>query len=83
VSGTADVTADGGKRAALGPGDVFGEIAMLAAGHRTASVVATSPMRVIALFKRDVEALEQEAPEVVKRLRSLANERRDAKLDPT
>jgi CRP-like cAMP-binding protein len=56
---------------------------MLAAGHRTASVVATSPMRVIALFKRDVEALEQEAPEIVKRLRSLANERRDARLDRT
>ena len=54
LSGTADVIADGAKRAVLGPGDVFGEIAMLAAGHRTASVVATSRMTLIALFNDGV-----------------------------
>lgn len=81
-SGTAEVSADGEKRGTLGPGDVFGEIAVLAAGHRTASVVATSPMRLIALFKRDVWALEQQSPQAAERLRSLALERRDSRLDP-
>jgi CRP-like cAMP-binding protein len=74
LSGTAEVIADGAKRATLGPGD-FGEIAVLAAGHRTASMVATAPMRLIALF---AEALEERSPEVAVRLRELANGRRRA-----
>jgi CRP-like cAMP-binding protein len=75
LSGTAEVIADGAKRATLGPGDVFGEIAVLAAGHRTASVVATAPMRLIALF---TDALEERSPEVAARLRELARGRRGA-----
>ena len=59
-SGTAEVSADGETRATVGPGDVFGEIAVMASGRRTASVVATSPMRLVAFFKRDVWALEQQ-----------------------
>jgi len=79
-SGTADVTADGRKLRTLGPGDVFGEIAVLASGRRTASVVATSPMRLIALFKPAVWALEQRAPQAAERLRALIAERRAADL---
>ena len=75
-SGTADVTADGVQLRTLGPGDVFGEIALIASGRRTASVVATSPMKLIALFKRDVWALEKNAPEAATRLRALIAERR-------
>ena len=75
-SGTADVTADGAQLGTLGPGDVFGEIALIASGRRTASVVATSPMKLIALFKRDVWALEQKAPEAATRLRELVASRR-------
>ena len=75
-SGTADVSADGAHLRTLGPGDVFGEIALIASGRRTASVVATSPMKLIALFKRDVWALEQKAPEAATRLRELVASRR-------
>jgi CRP-like cAMP-binding protein len=75
-SGTADVSADGAQLRTLGPGDVFGEIALIASGRRTASVVATSPMKLIALFKRDVWALEQKAPEAATRLRELVASRR-------
>ena len=75
-SGTAEVTSDGKKLGTLGPGDVFGEIAVLASGRRTATVVATSPMRLIALFKPQVWALERKAPVAAERLRSLIAERR-------
>ena len=82
TSGTADVIADGARRAVLGPVDVFGEIAVLAAGHRTASVVATSPMTLIALFTDGVAALERQSPEAAARLRELAMGRRGTRLDP-
>jgi CRP-like cAMP-binding protein len=75
-SGTADVTADGEHLRSLGPGDVFGEIAIISSGRRTASVTATSPMRLIAFFKRDVWALEKRSPEAVGRLRELIADRR-------
>jgi CRP/FNR family cyclic AMP-dependent transcriptional regulator len=74
-SGTADVSSDGNLLRTLGPGDVFGEIAILASGRRTASVVATTPMRLITLFKRDVWALERDCPGVAERLRALIAER--------
>jgi CRP-like cAMP-binding protein len=74
-SGTADVTRDGTTMRTLGPGDVFGEIAVLASGRRTASVTATSPMELITLFNRDVWALERECPGVAERLRTLIAER--------
>lgn len=76
--GTAEVTADGTTLRTLGPGDVFGEIAVLASGRRTATVVASEPMRLIALFKRDVWALEQRDPAAAASLRALVAERRAA-----
>jgi CPA1 family monovalent cation:H+ antiporter len=75
--GTADVLRDGNVHAIVGPGDVVGEIAVLASGRRTASVVATSSMRLLALFKRDVWGLERKAPEASKRLQAVLDGRRD------
>jgi CRP-like cAMP-binding protein len=75
-SGTVEVTADGERLATLGPGDVFGEMAVVAAGIRMATVVATSPVRLIAMLKRDVWALEQRSPETAARLRELLVSRR-------
>jgi CRP/FNR family cyclic AMP-dependent transcriptional regulator len=77
-AGSADVTIDGATVGTVGPGDVVGEIAVLASGRRTASVVATSPMRVLALFKRDVWALERDAPEAAQRLRAALDAHRAA-----
>jgi CRP-like cAMP-binding protein len=54
---------------------VFGEIALVASGRRTASVVATSPMRLITLFKRDLWQLEARAPDVATALRATMEER--------
>jgi len=73
-SGTADVIADGTIVSTVGPGEVVGEIAVLASGRRTASVVATSPMRLISIFKRDVWALERQSPVAASRLRELLEE---------
>lgn len=77
-SGTADVLSEGGKVATLGPGDLFGEIAVVASGRRTASVVATSPMKLIVLFKRDVWALERNSPDTAAEFRRLIAERQAA-----
>ncbi len=75
--GTADVQKDGQVVGSVGPGDVVGEIAVLASGRRTATVVATSPMKLIALFKPDVWTLERNAPTVAERLRELLQRRLD------
>jgi CRP-like cAMP-binding protein len=63
VSGAAEVSQDGGVLRALGPGDVFGEIAVMSGGRRTATVKARTPMN------RDVWRLDRESPEVGAALR--------------
>jgi CRP-like cAMP-binding protein len=73
--GSAEVVADGVVVAQLGRGDVFGEIALLRAGRRTASVVAATPMRLLTFFKRDVWQLEREVPSIADALRSAADAR--------
>ncbi len=61
--GEAEVIRGGEKLATLGPGDFFGEIAVLEKTLRTASVVATTPMRLVTLshwdLKRVGDAMEQ------------------------
>ena len=68
-SGDADVHKGGEVVRRLGPGDVFGEIGLLATGTRTASVVATSPMQLVAMFTREYTKLEGHLPGLVKSLR--------------
>ena len=72
--GSADISVDGTTVAQVGAGDVIGEVAVVASGRRTASVVATSPVRAISLFKRDVWGLEANSPEASKRLRAAIKE---------
>ena len=74
-SGTAVVSTNGRPVAEVGPGDVVGEIAVLASGRRTASINATTPLRALALFKRDVWTLERDAPEAARRLRAALEQR--------
>lgn len=73
--GAAEVSRDGEVLRALGPGDIFGEVAVLGSGRRTADVVSATPMSLIAIFKRDVWALERRSPEAAERLRALVAER--------
>lgn len=74
--GTADVIHEGQKLTELGPGDFFGEIALVEHMRRTASVVATSPMRTIVMFGRDFGQMEAEMPSVAARVRQAIEERR-------
>ena len=73
--GTADVLKDGEKLRELGPGDFFGEIGLLEAERRTATVVATSPMRLIVIFGPNLRSLEREMPQLSEQLRKAIRER--------
>jgi CRP-like cAMP-binding protein len=74
--GSADVTQNGTQIGRAGPGDIIGEIAVLSSGRRTASVRAATPLKVIVWFKRDVWALEREAPEAARCLRAALEKHR-------
>jgi CRP/FNR family transcriptional regulator, cyclic AMP receptor protein len=73
--GTAEVRVDDVGVAQLGPGDFFGEIALLCTGRRTAAVVATSPMKLFSLFGHDFREIETRVPELARELRRVAGER--------
>jgi CRP-like cAMP-binding protein len=68
--GSAEVRQDGEWIAQLGPGEFFGEIGLLETERRTASVVATTPMQLIVMFKREFKQMEREMPAVADRIRS-------------
>ena len=69
VEGTASVTQEGKEIAELKQGDWFGEIALLTHRPRTATVTATSPVRVLVLtdraFRRVVETMPRIALKVL------------------
>ena len=73
VEGAVAVTSGGRQLADLGPGDWFGEIAILRYKPRTATVTTTSPVRLLVIgdraFRRVVEATPRIALKV---LRSVA-----------
>jgi CRP-like cAMP-binding protein len=70
--GEAIVEAPEGRRR-LGPGDVFGERALLGDGiPRTARVRAQTDVRCLAIARADVERLLAEVPQFAERLRRLS-----------
>ncbi len=74
--GHADVLTDDGEEAqSLGPGDTFGEIALLLTGQRTATVVARTPMRLLSLSDHDFQRIRPRVPELERSLRRLGVER--------
>jgi CRP-like cAMP-binding protein len=72
--GTADVLRGEEKIATLGPGDFFGEIGVIEKTLRTASVVATSPMRLITLTRWDLKRV----GDAIEQIRATIEERRPA-----
>ena len=68
-------TLDGRHAAALGPGDFFGEIGLLAGERRVATVVATSPMHLVVLTGSQLRAIDSRMPGVAERIRSAMAQR--------
>jgi CRP-like cAMP-binding protein len=62
LGGTATVRRNGRKVASLGPGDHFGELALLDGGPRTATIVADSPMTVLVIGQREFSGVLDEVP---------------------
>jgi CRP/FNR family transcriptional regulator, cyclic AMP receptor protein len=73
--GTAEVRRGDEAVATLGAGDFFGEVGLLDTEKRTATVVATSPMRLVTLDRWDLRRLEKSAPSAVEQIRTAAAER--------
>jgi CRP/FNR family transcriptional regulator, cyclic AMP receptor protein len=76
--GTAEVTHDGETLAELGPGDFFGEMGVLSAERRNATVTAKSEMTLVVLTDSALRALDREQPEIGERLRKAVEERQAA-----
>jgi CRP-like cAMP-binding protein len=73
--GAVEVRQDGERIAELGAGDFFGEIALLEGGTRTATVVASTPLRLIVMSAHEFRRMEQELPAVADRVRSAVRAR--------
>jgi len=74
-SGTVAVTKDGEHLADLGPGDFFGEIAIVEHERRTATVVATTPLTAIVMLGRDFQTMADAMPHVAERIHAAIRER--------
>lgn len=64
LEGTADVSVNGEPRATLGPGDPFGEMALIDDGPRSATVTATSDLRCMTLTPWEFRPLVEDQPSV-------------------
>ena len=75
LEGSADVTKDGRKINELGDGDFFGEIALVSHEPRTATVIASSPIRALVITDRSFRRLLDDAPRVKTRVMEAMAER--------
>jgi len=73
LEGEAAVRRRGRKVNTMGPGDFFGEIALVEKSRRTATVTATTPLRFFVLTSRSFWSLLDHSPQVERKvLRALA-----------
>jgi CRP-like cAMP-binding protein len=68
IEGTADVLKDGQKVNSLEGGDFFGEIALVHHAPRTATVVATSPVRALVVTERNFRRILDSSPEIQRKV---------------
>lgn len=76
--GAVRVERDGDTIATLQPGDVVGETGVVERALRNASVIATSPLRVIYFTQADIGRLSKSIPDLDERLNATLEERRKA-----
>jgi len=78
LEGTAAVVADGSTFAELGPGDFFGEMAILGGGRRMATVTTTSPAKLLFMFGTEFRRLQAAQPDVAARIEETVRRRLEA-----
>ena len=77
--GTARATIRGRKTTNMGPGECFGEMALLHTAPRSATVTAESDMRLLVLTSREFSTLLEDLPSVARKVLAAVGERlRDA-----
>ena len=78
-SGTAKATIRGRKGGTMGPGECFGEMALLHRAQRSATVTAESDMHLLVLNSREFSTLMDDVPSVARKVLAAVAERlRDA-----
>jgi CRP/FNR family transcriptional regulator, cyclic AMP receptor protein len=73
--GTAKVTRNGEHVGDLGPGDIFGEVGLIEREKRTATVEATSRVKLIKIEHWELQRMKKKLPDVYGRIAQLAEER--------
>ena len=75
LDGEAEVRRNGRKRATIGPGEFFGEIALVSDRPRTATVTATKPVRVLVIARANFRSVLLRTPEIALKLLAAFAER--------
>jgi CRP-like cAMP-binding protein len=75
ADGTVRVTRNGKEIRSLGAGDFIGEIALVADVPRTATVTATSPVRLLVVTDRAFRGLLEQMPSIAKKVLQSLGER--------
>ena len=83
LEGQCKVTIGGKTKAKLGPGDFFGEVALLDGGPRTATVTALTPLRLVGITGWVFRGLLMEHPTIaLKTLEAVAGRLRAVSKEP-
>ena len=83
LEGQCKVTIGGKTKAKLGPGDFFGEVALLDGGPRTATVTAMTPVRLVGITGWVFRGLLMEHPTIaLKTLEAVAGRLRAVSKEP-
>lgn len=75
VEGEVEVTKAGKQLRSMGPGDFAGEIALVAAVPRTATVTTVTPVRLLVLSDHAFQRLIRETPSIAAKVLAVLGER--------
>ncbi len=75
LAGEADVRRDGRKMRTLGPGDFFGEIALIAKTPRTATVTSTTDVELLVITAQSFRTLLDHQPAIASKVLAALAER--------